>query len=264
MSILQTALEYGAPFFLISSPLTSYADQIVSIHRSRSSAGFSLDIPLIMLLASILKVFFWFGEYYSKALLAQAVVMIATQLALLKVALDNRPSSGLRNGIEHTPFSGVTSGSSTRPYEFWQWTNTKPYWMFLTYFVAALTVLHLTPISESEGYINLLGSTGLAIEATLPIPQILVNHRSGSCKGLRLSVLAAWLIGDTMKMSYFFCSEEAIPWAFKICGIFQCVCDFYLGFQYLMFTRNAKKAAGSSHDHELEEDGGTPVKRTFA
>lgn len=66
-------LEYVAPFMyvclirddpnanahrfprLITSPITSYADQIYSIHRTRSSAGFSLDIPLIMLVASILK-----------------------------------------------------------------------------------------------------------------------------------------------------------------------------------------------------------------
>jgi hypothetical protein len=40
---------------LITSPITSYADQIYSIHQTRSSAGFSLDIPLIMLLASFLK-----------------------------------------------------------------------------------------------------------------------------------------------------------------------------------------------------------------
>ena len=40
---------------LVTSPVTSYADQILSIHRTRTSAGFSLDIPLIMLLASILK-----------------------------------------------------------------------------------------------------------------------------------------------------------------------------------------------------------------
>jgi hypothetical protein len=40
---------------LITSPVTSYADQILSINRTRSSAGFSLDIPLIMLVASILK-----------------------------------------------------------------------------------------------------------------------------------------------------------------------------------------------------------------
>ena len=43
---------------LIASPVTSYADQILSIHRSKTSAGFSLDIPLIMLLASILKFVF--------------------------------------------------------------------------------------------------------------------------------------------------------------------------------------------------------------
>lgn len=126
--------------------------------------------------------------------------------------------------------------------------------MFLAYFTVGLGVFHLTPISESESYINLLGYAGLAIEATLPIPQILANHRSGSCNGFRVSVIAAWLIGDTMKMSYFFCSEEDIPWAFKICGMFQCACDFYLGFQYLMFTRNAKKAAGSSHSHTPDED----------
>ena len=42
-------------YSLITSPLTSYADQIYSIHRTRTSSGFSLDIPLIMLVASILK-----------------------------------------------------------------------------------------------------------------------------------------------------------------------------------------------------------------
>jgi hypothetical protein len=37
------------------SPILSYSDQAVSMHRNKSSAGFSLDIPLIMLVASILK-----------------------------------------------------------------------------------------------------------------------------------------------------------------------------------------------------------------
>ena len=113
--------------------------------------------------------------------------------------------------------------------------------MSLGYFVGMLTVVHLTPIAQSQFYISLLGYIGLAVEATLPIPQILANHRSGSCNGFRVSVIAAWILGDTMKMSYFFCSTETIPWAFKLCGMFQCACDFYLGFQFYMFTR------GSSH-----------------
>ena len=122
--------------------------------------------------------------------------------------------------------------------------------MFLAYLVGMLTVIHLTPISQSEFYINLLGYIGLAIEATLPVPQIISNYRSGSCKGFRLSVLAAWLIGDSMKMSYFFFSQELIPLAFKLCGVFQCMCDVYLGVQYYMFIQASSRAGGASMDQE--------------
>jgi len=52
--------------------------------------------------------------------------MIIVQSAMLKVALDNRPPTGGRNGIEHAPFSGVDSTAASRPYEFWQWKNDKP------------------------------------------------------------------------------------------------------------------------------------------
>lgn len=54
--------------------------------------------------------------------------MIGVQVVLLKVALDNRPSAGARNGIEHAPFSDAKSGKGfARPYDFWQWNNAKPY-----------------------------------------------------------------------------------------------------------------------------------------
>lgn len=133
------------------------------------------------------------------------------------------------------------------------------YWMSLAYFVGILTVIHLTPVAQSQFYINLIGYCGLAVEATLPIPQIIANHRSGSCKGFRVSVVAAWILGDTMKMSYFFNSTETIPWAFKLCGIFQCVCDFYLGFQFYYFTRNAPSHTPShSHSNSLSNSFSIP------
>ncbi|KAL2825957.1 hypothetical protein BDW59DRAFT_68485 [Aspergillus cavernicola] len=240
MYIVSQLLEYGAPIFIVTSPLTSYTDQILSIHRSRSSAGFSLDIPLIMLVASILKVFYWFGDYYSVALLAQAVITIGVQIVLLKVALDNRPAPGQKSGVEHIPFSGSGEQAAfVRPYDFWQWRNAKPYWMFLAYFAGILAVVHifLTPISSSAVYINFLGYLGLAVEAVLPLPQVVSNHRSRSCKGFRVSVLVAWILGDVMKLSYFFSSGDAIPWAFRLCGMFQCVCDCYLGVQFWMYNQ---------------------------
>lgn len=84
-------------------------------------------------------------------------------------------------------------------------------------------------------YSSLIGVMGLSIEATLPIPQILANAQVRSCKGLRLSVLASWLIGDTLKMFWFFTAETEIPLVFKVCGMFQASCDCFLGVQYFMY-----------------------------
>jgi len=100
------------------SPLTSYTDQILSINRTRTSAGFSLDIPFIMLTASILKIFYWPGARYDVALLVQAVTMVAVQVVLLKVALDNRPP-----WRGEGPFKGMDEG---RPWGFWRWKAQRP------------------------------------------------------------------------------------------------------------------------------------------
>lgn len=84
-------------------------------------------------------------------------------------------------------------------------------------------------------YSVMIGYTGLSVEATLPIPQILANAQTKSCKGFRLSVLVSWLAGDAAKMFWFFTATTEIPWAFKICGLFQASCDCFLGVQYLMY-----------------------------
>lgn len=53
--------------------------------------------------------------------------MIAVQMVLLKIALDNRPQSGQKDGIEHTPFAGFGGVTGfSRPYDFWQWKTNRP------------------------------------------------------------------------------------------------------------------------------------------
>ena len=96
------------------------------MHRRRSSAGFSLDIPLIMLTASLLKLFYWPGARFDASLLVQAVVMIAVQLVLLKVALDGRSwvesGSGGWRGLD-----GEEKGwEGGRPWGFWRWKDEMP------------------------------------------------------------------------------------------------------------------------------------------
>jgi hypothetical protein len=218
------------PASIATSPITSYADQIYSIHRTRSSAGFSLDIPLIMLVASILKIYYWFGAHFSTSLLIQALLTIGVQVVLLHVALTHRPAPS------HLPFQHAAA--SSRPFAFWQWRNTRPYWNTISYLTGALLVLHL--LLSNTGlfipYTDLLGMVALAIEATLPLPQLLANWQRRGCKGFRPSVIANWVVGDTFKMWFFFASATGeVPWAFKACGIFQATCDLGLALQYLVW-----------------------------
>ena len=111
------------------------------------------------------------------------------------------------------------------------------YWEYLVGLTLSLLVIQtfIRPTGVSL-YTNVIGYVGLAIEAVLPLPQIASNQRAHSCKGFRLSVLVNWLLGDAMKMGFFFMSEPGkVPWAFKLCGIFQACCDVGLGAQYWFF-----------------------------
>ncbi|CAG8956023.1 hypothetical protein HYFRA_00008879 [Hymenoscyphus fraxineus] len=243
-----------APLFLVFSPITSYADQIYSIHKSKSSAGFSLDIPLIMLCASMLRIFYFPGAQFDTALLIQSFIMMIMQTLLLKVALDNRPGPASKGGDAATPFAGHRDGAFVRPFNFWKWRSPKPYWQFLLYLFITLTAFELiltpTPWFYSK-YSKFIGYLGLSIEATLPLPQIYSNYKSRSCKGFRVSVLANWLGGDAMKMFWFFTATTEITWAFKLCGIFQMCCDCFLGFQYYMYGDGDGRNVKGHGEHEM-------------
>ncbi|TVY40121.1 PQ-loop repeat-containing protein [Lachnellula subtilissima] len=255
MGIVSFITGIVAPLFIIISPITSYADQTYAIHRAKSSAGFSLDIPLIMLVASILRVFYYPGAKFDTSLLIQSFIMIAIQLVLLKVALDHRPGPSSKGGDAATPFAGSREGELgvSRPYNFWQWRSPKPYWQFLLYLFISLIAfeLVLSPMPSLYAFYSAaIGYIGLSVEATLPLPQIISNYKSRSCKGFRISVLVSWLAGDFMKMFWFFTATSEIPWAFKLCGIFQMCCDSFLGVQYWVYG-DGDSSAIKEHGHGI-------------
>lgn len=109
-------------------------------------------------------------------------------------------------------------------------------------------------------YSSTIGYVGLSIEAILPIPQIITNQRTRSCKGFRLSVIASWIGGDMMKMLWFFTATTEIPLGFKICGMFQMCCDLFLGFQYWIYGDG--QALMAVKDHGMNMNGFAPGSRT--
>ncbi|KAI0969808.1 hypothetical protein F4678DRAFT_154498 [Xylaria arbuscula] len=259
MGFFTSLASIAAPLFLIASPVLSYADQAISMHRAKSSAGFSLDIPLIMLVASIFRIFYYPGAKYDVALLIQSFCNVFMQVILLKIALEHRPAPSSRGGDAAIPFAGSQDGLSglRRPYNFWQWRSSKPYWHFLGYLFVTLTVLELliAPFdSIYPTYSTLVGYIGLSVEATLPLPQLYANAQSKSCKGFRFSVLASWIVGDSMKMFWFFTATSEIPLAFKLCGVFQAVCDALIGVQYFVYG-NGSPAAAKTQQQDWELAG---------
>ena len=214
-----------------------------------------------MLTASILKLFYWPGSRYDPALLIQACIMIAVQVILLKVALDNRgaglPSHHYKGRHEQEKGEGLGKGgggrgNGRRPWNFWRWGGERPYWEFLGGLTLVLlccqTYFKPSPSPSSPNsnptpdpswadiYTLTIGYLGLAIEAILPIPQLLDNQRARSCKGFRVSVLANWLVGDALKMGFFFAAGGGrVPWAFKGCAVVQAGCDVGLGVQWWCF-----------------------------
>ena len=181
--------------------------------------------------------------------------MILIQTLLLHVSLTHRPAPA-----SSLPFSAAEPKSAEpiafpRPYAFWQWPATRPYWTFLLYFTVALLLLQAL-LGTNPLYTSALGYAALAVEATLPLPQILANQRRRSCVGFRVSVLANWLVGDAFKMTFFFLKgDHAVPWAFKACGIFQAACDCYLGVQYCLFG-NGQAGVDKAGWEMKEAEGG--------
>ena len=185
MALLGTIASWLFSLFLVTSPLTSYLDTALSIRRRKSAAGFSVDVCGIMLVASLLRINFWIGDRYDVALLIQSCVMICVQCFLLHVCLSFRPVPG-PGYIDVEP--------SKRPWQLWQWNDTRTYWRFLAQFLVGLVVLQII-LGKSSFYVTLLGMTALTIEATLPIPQFLQNLRTQSVEGVRLTMIGSWVFG---------------------------------------------------------------------
>ena len=198
-----------------------------------------------MLVASILRCFYWVETHYEVSLLFQSLITILVQVVLLKVALDHRPPL---NTHPAAPIS-YAPPPRLRPYHFWQWRPQKPYWNFLGLFTF-LTLLCQLLFGQSTTYNALLGFLALGIEATLPIPQVLQNWRNKSCNGFRLSVLVSWVLGDVMKQVYFF-SAEHVNMQFKLCALVQMTMDLVLAWQFWTYG-NEDQAALVAAAEKLE------------
>ncbi|MEQ2175406.1 hypothetical protein GOODEAATRI_017660 [Goodea atripinnis] len=78
-----TLLSLFSSFLMVFGGALPYIPQYQEIQRSSNTEGFSTRVCLVLLIANILRIFFWIGKQFELTLLLQSVVMILTMLAML-------------------------------------------------------------------------------------------------------------------------------------------------------------------------------------
>lgn len=264
-------VELIASNFISFTPLWSYGTTILSIYKKQSSHGFSIDICATMLVASTLRIAYYFIIPYEIALLRQSIVMIFIQLCLLKVSLRYRSKEydvenlEVRRGVlaEIKELVEVNRGGFEnigavirfirqlitillvnfikffdfkykRIGEFWQWNEEKYYWIFLMQLAGIVSVLTFL-MKDYLKFGGLLGTIGLFVESLLPLPQILLLHQLKSVEGFKLLLLLSWLCGDFTKIGYLIFGAKNISVLFIIFALFQMALDFYIAFQFIYY-----------------------------
>ncbi|KAI7854749.1 PQ loop repeat-domain-containing protein, partial [Circinella umbellata] len=223
---------------MVFGPIVGYVDQYFIIRRKQSSAGFSSVTCGVLLIANILRIFFWLGKRFDETLLAQSVAMILSQLVLLEIVVRFR----------HDPSpltlynDGLTGHERSRPRRFlssiWSWGHYLDYVNFLLGFTTFIAVLYLL-LGGYSTFVETLGFLSLGIESTLPVPQCLSNFRRKSTHGFSLLVLGSWFFGDSFKLFYFIHTQS--PLQFIVCGAIQLSVDCLIVAQFVLFSERVKK-----------------------
>ncbi|KAL1920226.1 uncharacterized protein VTP21DRAFT_1372 [Calcarisporiella thermophila] len=183
--------------------------------------GFSIDSCGLLLMASLFRIFFWFGKRFDITLLWQSIVMIILQLLLLERCVYlQRPRA--------------RAGAPSIISQFWRWPRFSFYVNFLITSCLSLIIFYLV-FGSTYFAVELLGFISTSLEASVPIPQALTNYTRKSTEGLSIILVVSNLLGDAGKTIYYFTNNS--PLQFLVSGLFQVSVDAWIVYQVLLYSK---------------------------
>ncbi|CAH2324062.1 PQ-loop repeat-containing 1-like [Pelobates cultripes] len=226
-------LSLASSFFIVFGGVLPYIPQYQEIKRTSNPDGFSTLVCLVLLVANILRIFFWFGKFFEFPLLLQSILMIVTMLVLLSLCCSLQNVNRVSTKQHHfTDFE--------LDY-FWKWSRFEDYVQFcfsLTISGALLTYLFL----DIPAYVEGIGLVALLTEATLGIPQLLQNFKNRSTRGMSVKMVLLWTAGDCFKTGYFVL--KATPAQFWMCGTLQICIDLAIILQVFLYAQKPHSKFG--------------------
>ncbi|CAH2284550.1 PQ-loop repeat-containing 1 isoform X1 [Pelobates cultripes] len=103
-------VSWGASTAMIFGGVVPYIPQYRDIRRTQNAEGFSTYVCLMLLVANILRILFWFGRHFESPLLWQSIIMIVTMLLMLKLCTEVRVASDINT--KRRSFSGCSNNIS--------------------------------------------------------------------------------------------------------------------------------------------------------
>ncbi|XP_075875327.1 solute carrier family 66 member 2 isoform X2 [Nelusetta ayraudi] len=224
-----TLLSWLASCLMVFGGALPYVPQYQDIQRSNNCEGFSTRVCLVLLIANILRIFFWVGKQFEVTLLLQSVVMIVAMFAMLHLCCTVQSTNQMSTSQHRLADLDLRS--------FWKWSAFEDYLLFcfgFTVLCAVVTFLLL----DSALFVETLGSLAVMFEAMLGLPQLLQNLHNRSTKGMSVKMVLLWTAGDVFKTSYFVMNQS--PAQFWVCGSVQILIDVAILLQVLLYSQDTR------------------------
>ena len=153
---------------MIIGPCIGYIMQTMTMVQTNQADGFSTFVSFILIVANLIRIFWWYSERFSLVILVASIVMIICQLVLIymwvKIQNNPRRNPGKQN-IQLFSTQTHLDGSAPKPFteSFWVWRSFSSYTKTLT--VIAIVLLVLTTFGNSHIWFNvLLGTLSSGVE----------------------------------------------------------------------------------------------------
>ncbi|XP_015795787.1 PQ-loop repeat-containing protein 1 isoform X2 [Tetranychus urticae] len=241
---------------IIFGGIIPYIPQYFDIRRTENADGFSLFVCLVLLIANILRIFFWFGKQFETPLLLQSIIMVAVMFAMIEICVRMK-TKNLLVPVKTRYFFDDNNSTVTKDDPqlmhrfwdfdlkyFWDWTDFTSYVEFIASFTVIVGLLMFMLI-DNPYFVETIGYAAMLTEALLASPQLIRNHQKKSTEGLSKQMVLLWTLGDSYKTGYFIINQSPIQ--FLVCGLIQLTIDFIIALQILIYNLPSMRSKTSSH-----------------
>ena len=195
--------KLSVDLFMIFLPSFGYFFQGIKFQKTKSSKGFSKSLCLLLLLANILRIYFYIGRPFAKGLLYQSIVVIISQIYLIHYYLKYQEKSKDELPPEKSILNHITSWKEIiKPSKIWNWDYEIDYYKFIFFLFFIMSLICYLIGKDKIYFYDLIGTISVSIETFIEIPQIKENCATKNVKNLSGAMVFFWFIGDLFKSIY--------------------------------------------------------------